>query len=173
MDFGIIEIDLCGFHFGFGQRDRGFGLFHIGDGLIVFLGAHRFGADQSPVPPGQGGGGLKLRHGVLQVGPGPLVVGVVPGGIDLVQLLIFFDEAALFEQPGLDDAAYLGPDLGGPVRFDPAGKLVGQGDPLRARRDVPGFGGGSAGFGPRPAAGFGLRVLAVAGAKNGDTRKKQ
>ncbi len=116
-------------HLGVAQVDprllhRRLGLQVGGIGVGVLLLAHGLVGDQQLVA-------LGLLLGRSQVGLGALVVGLVGGGVDLVELLPGLDVAAFLEQALEDDAVHLGTHLGDAERIGPARQLGIQGHRLR------------------------------------------
>ena len=124
LDARIVQIDLRRLQRSLGGHHGGPVLLQGGFGIVHVLFAHRVDGQQITVALrlrfGRAYHGLRLNERCLRIVVGCLVA----GGIQLVEHLTFLHLLAFGEQPLLDDATHLGPNLGAHVRHRPASQRL-------------------------------------------------
>ncbi len=113
VNLGVGEIYFRGFDGRLGGKNLGLGRLVPREGVVVFLFADGIGVDQLAVSAEFQLGGVEVRLGLGQGRPGAGELGLVGGGVDLVQLIALLHHRALGEKSFQDHARHLGTDLRG------------------------------------------------------------
>nr|WP_255511676.1 hypothetical protein [Mitsuaria sp. TWR114] len=162
---GAVQLHARGVERGAGHGHVGLGLPQRAGAVVGALAAERVGLEQLGVALGAGAGDGHLGLGLLQIGRGARALGLVAGGIELVERLAGAHRRAFLEEPLLDDAADLRADLGDLARRQAARQLQRQRRVLRRDDD-------HAHLGRRGRGGGGLLLAAAGGQDSREDGRK-